>query len=605
MKLFAHFVITVFLLLSLSSFWGCSNESNLDHNSVQPPNVIYIMTDDQGYGDVSSHGNPILRTPHLDNFATTAIEATNYHTGTTCTPTRAGLLTGRNCNRNGTWHTIAGCSILNRSEETMADVFKKNNYQTGLFGKWHLGDSYPYRPHDRGFDTAFYCKGGGVGQVPDYWNNDYFDDTYFRNGTHEKVEGYCTDVWFDEAIQFIDQRKTQPFFVYLTPNAAHSPFNLPKEYLAQYEKADLTPALKRFYGMVTNLDDNFKKLLDYLDAEGLSDNTVVVYTTDNGTAGGVHTDKKTGKKYGYNAGLRAQKGSEYDGGHRVPFYIRYPNGQLLGGKKTDELISHVDILPTLANLCQLDFTPNKPLDGTDRLDELMGKKTDANRMLLVDTQRNQWPQKEQRSCVMSRDWRLVHGDELYHTKTDPGQTTNVASEHPERVKVMNAFYDQWWASAEADFAYSPIVIGSDQEATTIVTIHDMHSETPVPWNQPHIRKATNRVEEGYYSLMVESEGNYEFSIARYPMESGLFLRAKTPSVDELPHLSGLPAGQSLNIKRIELAIGNQNYSVDVETNAQFGVLRVALAIGETTMKSRFVLEDGTKLHAYYHYIKKV
>ena len=319
-------MLFVAMILCITS---CSDvkESTDQTKENNQPNIILVITDDQGYGDLGHTGNPIIQTPALDKFSAEALNLTNYHVGTTCSPTRAGLLTGRNCNRNGVWHTIMGASILNAEEVTFANVFNDNGYKTGMFGKWHLGDNHPFLPHDRGFDESFYHGGGGVAQTPDYWKNDYFDDTYFRNGVPEKTEGYCTDVWFDEAIKFIEDKKDDSFFCYLSLNAPHGPFNVPEEYYNKYkDETEITEVQKRFYGMITNIDDNFQKLLAKVDQLGIAENTIVIFTTDNGTARGYVKDEEIMR--GYNVGMRGTKGSQYDGGHRVPFIIRWPAGKL-------------------------------------------------------------------------------------------------------------------------------------------------------------------------------------------------------------------------------------------------------------------------------------
>ncbi|MYE89674.1 sulfatase-like hydrolase/transferase, partial [Candidatus Poribacteria bacterium] len=200
----------------------------------QKPNLVFVITDDQGYGDFSCHGNPIIETPNLDAMHSESLRLTNLHVGPTCAPTRAGIMTGRYCNCTGVWHTIGGRSLLRNDERTMADIFRANDYKTGMFGKWHLGDNYPYRPHDRGFEEALYHGGGGISQTPDHWGNDYFDDTYARNGVKEPFEGYCTDVWFDQAMQFIERNRENPFFCYLPTNAPHSPYHVPNGYGEPY-----------------------------------------------------------------------------------------------------------------------------------------------------------------------------------------------------------------------------------------------------------------------------------------------------------------------------------------------------------------------------------
>lgn len=255
-------------------------------------------------------------------------------------------------------------SMLNKGETTIANVFQENGYKTAMFGKWHLGDNSPFHPQERGFDEAFYHGGGGIGQTPDYCNNDYFDDSYFRNGVPEKKKGYCTDVWFNEALSFIEAKKDEPFFCYLSLNAPHGPYNVPEEYYNLYkDETRIDETQKRFYGMITNIDDNFSKLLKKLETLGIAKNTIVVFTTDNGTAAGYHVNNKTGQESGYNAGMRGTKGSEYDGGHRVPFIIRWPDGGLTGGKSLNSLVAHVDMLPTLRALTGQNFTPTKTMDG--------------------------------------------------------------------------------------------------------------------------------------------------------------------------------------------------------------------------------------------------
>ena len=250
------------------------------------PNVVIVITDDQGYGDLAFTGNPAINTPTLDTLRMQGTLLNNFHVDPTCAPTRSALMTGRYSDRVGVWHTVQGRSMLRRHEITMADVFSSNGYATGHFGKWHLGDCYPYRPEDRGFQHCIYHQAGGVGQAPDYWGNDYFDDTYIVNGKHQRFEGFCTDIWFDEGMKFIKANKKKPFFAYIAMNAPHSPYYCPEEYTEPYD-GNPDVSIAEFYGMVTNIDDNMAKLMKMLDNEGIADNTILVFMTDNGTAGGL------------------------------------------------------------------------------------------------------------------------------------------------------------------------------------------------------------------------------------------------------------------------------------------------------------------------------
>ena len=275
------------------------------------PNVILVMTDDQGYGDLRCLGNEVINTPHCDRLYEQSVRLVDFHVAPTCAPTRAGLMTGRYCNRTGVWHTIMGRSILRGDEVTMADVFGASGYQTGIFGKWHLGDNYPSRPEDRGFTESLVHGGGGVGQTPDFWGNDYTDDTYWHNGTPTPCEGYCSDVFFSAAMDFAQESGDEPFFAYVPLNAAHTPYNIADEWVQPYRDAGLEARLARFYGIITNIDWNMGRLMDKLDELGIADDTILIFMTDNGTG-----DR------GFNAGMRGRKGSEYEGGHRVPFFMR-------------------------------------------------------------------------------------------------------------------------------------------------------------------------------------------------------------------------------------------------------------------------------------------
>ncbi|WP_291959922.1 arylsulfatase [Maribacter sp.] len=599
-NLFLKFSVLVLI------FSSCKDRNTVDEkkaNDFERPNVIFIITDDQGYGDVGFHGNTIIKTPNIDALAAKSTELTNFHVGTTCAPSRAGLMTGRNSNRNNAWHTIGGCSILNEEEQTMSEVFQENGYATAMFGKWHLGDNYPFRPHDRGFDNALYHGGGGVGQTPDFWNNDYFDDTYFRNGIPEKFKGYCTDVWFNETIKYIEDQADKPFFAYLALNAPHGPFNVPQEYLDMYADANLTDTQKRFYGMISNVDDNIGKLLKYLETSGKLENTILVFTTDNGTAAGI--GKKNGLTTGYNANLRGTKSSPYDGGHRVPFLIHWPKGNITSKnqKKSNDLVTHVDILPTFAALCKLAYTPKNYLDGTDVSQVFQSNTKLEDRMLVVDTQRLQWPKKDRNSCVMQGEWRLVNGDELYNIETDISQTENLSDKFPERVKNMQAFYDEWWKSTEADMHYASIPLNTPNNENVLLTIHDLHSEDPIPWNQDLIRKGEFSP-KGYYLVRVEEDGLYQFKLGRYPQESNLNINETTDAVLSTINKDGLSAGVGKEIVSASVTIGKYKTKVLANGNSNNVQLNQHLKKGSYHLSASFTTEDDQQLPAYYISITK-
>ncbi|MDW5290107.1 arylsulfatase [Formosa sp. PL04] len=591
--------ITVLLLFS------CGKKKDKEVISPTKPNIVFIITDDQGYGDLGHTGNKIIKTPTIDTFSNESINLTNYHVGTTCAPTRAGLLTGRNSNRNGVWHTIMGASMLNKEEITIANVLQQNGYKTGMFGKWHLGDNDPFKPHQRGFDEAFYHGGGGVGQTPDYWNNDYFDDTYYRNGIPEKKEGYCTDIWFNEAINFIEDKKDEPFFCYLSLNAPHGPYNLPEEYYEPYkDETTIDEAQKRFYGMITNIDDNFLKLLNKLETLGIAENTIVVFTTDNGTARGYQTNDKTNEVFGYNAGMRGTKGSEYDGGHRVPFIIRWPDGGLSGGKSLNDLIAHVDMLPTFAKLTGLNFKPTKTMDGEDISDYLLGKTDAPERYLVTDTQRVPWPIKGKNSCVMDDDWRLIKGNELYNIVEDPGQEHNLAEKHPEKVAEMNAFYESWWEDVIKETKFSVIELGANK--TDVITCHDARTiDFLPPWNQQMIRKG-DPMEPAPFTVNFVKAGKYRFHLRRWPSESGLALEAELQDgKPETNHTEAIVNGKSMKFSKAYLKIADKQVEVNVDNKLEAAVLEMEVAKGETELLAYFDMEDGTPCNAFYIDVEKM
>ena len=574
-------------------FMSCNYQKALK----EMPNIIIVMTDDQGYGDLGCNGNKIIKTPHIDQFASQSVNFSNYHVGTTCSPTRAGLMTARNCLRNGVWHTNAGCSLLNQEEETIADVFSSAGYKTGMFGKWHLGDNYSFLPEQRGFQETFYHKGGGVGQTPDYWGNDYNDDTYFRNGIPEKTEGYCTDVFFEEALTFIKKSKSAPFLCYLSLNAPHSPFNVPEAYYNIYkDNPDLLESQKRFYGMISNIDDNFGKLTNTLKSLDLTDNTILIFTTDNGTSNGYKYNKKEKKWYGYNALMKGTKTSEYDGGHRVPFIMHWKKGGFSAGKNFSGLSAHVDVLPTLAALAGVAFTPDKTIDGIDLSPFIQSNKT-SERMLVTDTQRNQWPEKGKQSCVMYQSWRLVNGNELYNVNTDPGQVQNLFSSQPKMATQLQDYYDSWWMEAATEFKYSYIDIEPNQINT--LSCHDIHVNSITAWDQKDIRKGIP-VATGALSVNFKQSGTYEISLRRWPKETHLPLAAEVEDARAAtPFWEVQTKGKRMDFDSGFLRLGDKEYRLSLNPEDEAAKLSVYIKAGKTTMETGFWLKNGEKTTAFY------
>ncbi len=547
------------------------------------PNVVLVITDDQGYGDVAAHGNAMIRTPNLDRLHAESVRLTDFHVDPTCSPTRSALMSGRYSTRTGVWHTIMGRSLMDTNEVTIGELFRAGGYRTGMYGKWHLGENWPLRPQDQGFDEVFCHGGGGVGQGPDYWDNDYFDDTYFRNGVAEKVEGYCTDVWFDSALAFIEKHRERPFFVYLSTNAPHGPYTVAEKYSQPYVDKGVGQPMANFYGMITNIDENMGRLTAKLDELGLAANTILVFMTDNGSAAGWRGGKRA-KWKGFNAGMRAGKGSEYDGGHRVPFFIRWPKGGLGGGRDVNQLTAHVDVLPTLADLSGIRRPAGPPLDGTSLVPILRGdRKALRDRTLLVHSQRVPYPQKWRKCAVMTERWRLVNGKELFDIEKDPGQTNDLASAHPDVVKRLRGEYEKWWTSLSTAFDdFVRIGIGSDAEKRALLHPHDWHVESQrlSPWHQNHVRKG--HIGVGFHALQVATAGRYEFVLRRWP-----------------EHVDG-----KLEAKKARLKVGGVDVTQDVPADATSVTFECRLPAGPARCQTWMTLANGKVRGAYFVYVKR-
>jgi len=564
------------------------------------------MTDDQGYGDLACHGNPWIKTPEMDKLYGQSVRLTDFHVGTTCAPTRSGLLTGRNCNEVGVWHTVIGRNFLRQGEVTIADILKANGYRTGMFGKWHLGDNYPYLPNNRGFEESVIHGGGGVGQTPDYWNNDYFDDTYFRNGIPEKFEGYCTDVWFDEALKFIRSKKDESFFCYIAPNAPHGPFHVPQKYIDLYNAIDEIPN-PNFYGMITNIDENLGVLRKELEKMGLADNTILIFMTDNGTAAGIQIDKdgfQTGR--GYNAGMRGKKGSPFEGGHRVPFFIHWPNGGFTKGKNVDYITSYTDVVPTLLDLVNIEFTPELPFEG-ESLNAILQAPSSSwkSRVLITDTQRKEFLEKWKDASIMTDNYRLIRGKELYNHQEDPGQTINIAEQYPEIVAELRNEYEIWWdrVSKRSD-EINPIPVGFDRNPVTL-TCHDIHSETDQQpaWNQKQVR--LNQNPNGFWIIDVKEKGKYSIALHRYPKESGAGFNSKVPMGDKIDGGVPYPEGIPIDVSSVKLRINDKEETKltgKADINALF---KFDLEVGEQELKTWLSDKSGNQLGAYYVYVQKM
>ena len=417
------------------------------------PNIILVMTDDQGYGDLGCHGHPFLKTPHLDKLHAQSTRFTDFHVSPTCAPTRAALMSGLAPFKNGITHTILERDRMALSSTTIAQVLKRAGYTTGIFGKWHLGDDDAYQPHNRGFDETFIHGAGGIGQQypgsqSDTPGNGYFDPIIRHNNRLVKTKGYCTDVFFQQALGWIAANKDsdQPFFAYLVTNAPHSPYIVDESYSKVYE-GKCSEKSAKFFGMIANIDENMGTLMQKLDEWSLAENTLLIFMTDNGSAAGT-----------YNYGMKGKKGTPHEGGSRVPLFMRLP-GLTQPGVDVDRLARHYDLYPTLAQIAGADLPADQPLDGRSLLQLLedpnaqwrdrnlffhvgrWNKKGAAGRWGKGNTDPDK--AKYKGFAVRNKKWRLV-GDALYDIQNDPGQEVDVARQHPAVVKQLRRAFDDWW-----------------------------------------------------------------------------------------------------------------------------------------------------------------
>ncbi|WP_425617910.1 arylsulfatase [Anatilimnocola sp. NA78] len=569
-----------------------------------PPNVVLIITDDQGYGDLGVHGNTMIRTPHLDQLAKQSARLTNFHVDPTCAETRSALMTGKYSCRVGVWHTIMGRSILRPDEKIMPQYFAEAGYRTGHFGKWHLGDNWPYRSHDRGFHETLSSGGGGVGQSPDAWGNDYFDDTFSRNGTPEKQTGYCTDVWFRNATNFIEKNREKPFFCYIATNAPHGPYNVDPKYARPYVERGVPQPMANFYGMIENIDENIGQLLNKLDDWKLSENTIVIFMTDNGTAAGVgggmgggKNAKKKGAQEegtwkGFAAGMRAQKGSQYDGGHRVPCFIRAPfRKDITPGQQVSELASHFDLLPTLAELCGLPVKGPEiqSLDGRSLVSLLSSEdsKSREPRAIVVHSQRVELPEMWRKCAVMTQQHRLVDGKELYDIVADPAQRQDIAAENGPLVEKLRGEYERWWKHVSPRFGeFSDIPLGAEQAPSQELCCHDWHPGSPAtPWNQSgQGGVAGNPPVNGLWAVRVARAGRYRFT-----------LRLRPEGTDY-----EIPAGEA------KVKIGDVEGTAKVPAGSKSATIELDLKPTEHVMLQTWLTQtDGQSRGAYYTTVRRL
>lgn len=491
----------IFSFLVALIFLSCQRK-----NVPNPPNVILIITDDQGYGDLGIHNNPNINTPTIDAFARQSIRFNNFHVSPVCAPTRSSLMTGRYSLRTGVRDTYNGGAIMAPSEFTLAEMLKKVNYKTGIFGKWHLGDNYPSRPSDQGFDESLIHLAGGIGQVGDFTNffkkdTSYFDPVLWHNNKQKTYEGYCSDIFTKNAIDFIEKNQDQPFFCYLSFNAPHTPLQVPDKYYQIYKDIDpsegIDPKLlptaditeksnedaRKVYAMVTNIDDNLNRLFQKVETLGIEDNTIVIFMTDNGP-----------QQARYVAGMRGRKSSVHRGGIRVPFFMRYPS-KFPGNSEMNNMAAHIDLLPSLSQLCGAPMPRDRKIDGRSFIPALEGKALPERSFFSYWTRK--LPEKYNNIALQRGKYKLVgkkdfdsdvEDFELYNLEDDSFEKINLVAQNKEKATSLRTEMDTLISelSSAPNLVNPPrIVVGTQYENPVYLNRNDASGQRGV-WNQEQV-----------------------------------------------------------------------------------------------------------------------
>lgn len=513
------FFILAATALTVTGYDICAKESL--------PNVVIIITDDQGYGDLGITGNQHIKTPVLDNFARESIRFNQFYVSPVCAPTRSSLMTGRYSLRTGVRDTFNGGAVMATEEITIAEMLKQKGYQTGIFGKWHLGDSYPSRPNDQGFDESLIHLSGGMGQPGDFTtffkgDSSYFDPILWYNGEQKSYKGYCSDIFAEEAVTFIEKNHQKPFFCYLSFNAPHTPLQVPQEYYNMYKdidpsagfqndgraipkmsKKDMEDA-RKVYAMVTNIDDNIGKLLRKLEELGIRENTLVIFMTDNGP-----------QQRRYIAGMRGLKGSVFRGGVRVPFYFRLP-ALFKGNREVETAAAHIDVLPTLAELCNAKMPADRPIDGKSLLPLINGSNPEefTNRPLFFYWTRR-YPELYNNIALQKGPYKLVgttdydanpEDFELFDIQKDELEQQNILASNKAIALEMKNELDQLIKDlSHSRHLQNPprIIIGSKHENPVFLNRNDAGGAQGI-WTQEEVFGFWRvRIEEGRYNIRIK------------------------------------------------------------------------------------------------------
>lgn len=542
-------------------------------NSPSRPNVVVVLIDNHGYYELSRNGHQIVQTPRIDKLSEECAYFTDFNAPPFCSPSRTELLTGRYALRAGVHDTVGGVSILHEDEQTIADILRGEGYRTAIFGKWHLGLSYPYAPRFRGFDEVFIHGGGGVSQLEDYYGNNHLDGTYEHNGQFVKSRGYSTDVLFDQGIDFIGRNREQPFFCFISTPAVHFPtLKHPENTKRLLDRGVEDSKELAIYSMIENVDDNVGRLLDYLEEINLKESTLVILASDQGV-----NDRGA---VTHRAGEFINRGVQYDEKHQVYCMIQYPKltDKNPGDKK--EVAGMVDIVPTILDLCAIN--PPYNLDGQSLKPLLAGKGTwNDERKLIVQCPRRRERRKWGNVSVKYKQWRFVDGKELYDIRKDRGQTINLINDHPDLVTKLSNEYESFWNSLPPwENLISAHILGHNEAPSVRLNGMDWYIGDH-PWTQGALSKKTS---QGVWLVEIANKGRYRFELRRYPREASISIGATEAIV----------------------VIGDQKEKVNLDMSDKKAVVDMKLKRGKYDMTTFF--KDDTEpgdvkvWGAYYVYV---
>jgi arylsulfatase A-like enzyme len=465
------------------------------------PNVLFLLADDQGYGDLSCHGNPYLTTPNIDKFAAESTELTRFYVCPVCSPSRSSLLTGRYNLRVGVHGVTGGYETMDAGETTVATAFSAAGYRTALFGKWHLGSVYPCVPAAQGFEEFL---GFRQGHEITYW-----DTMLERNGKPYRLNGFITDALTTEGIQYITAHKDEPFYLYMAYNVPHVPSEAPRDLFEKYKKV---PGVNEYnasiYAMMENLDQNVARILKHLDDLGLADDTIVVYASDNGPNGDRYTSNFAGKK-----------NTVDEGGVRVPFFIRWP-GHIAPKTRLDDMAAHIDWYPTVTALAGVQRPKGNPIDGEDISPLLLKHTPLPDRMFYTHRDMRNGVRIGDDNAIRTNQWLLVRRTKLYDIVKDPYQKNDVSAEHPDLVHKLADAYDTWFKDVTKGHNYErPVLdIGHPEENPSVLQATEAEFTGGLKywgkagWSWDWITGWDNMNDEIHWTVNVHEKGNYQIGV---------------------------------------------------------------------------------------------